>query len=148
MQNKLTFVFAVIGGLFVVSLVLALRAWPFLNAVETGGTPAYPDLQPKTYQVQADRVFEVARKVADRMPRWSRVTYRFGPHEIKAVARSAMFGFEDDVTIRVNAEGQGATVWVRSASRVGKWDFGQNARTIRAFLSALDQQLHSEAGRS
>ncbi len=148
MRNKLMIVLAALGGLFVLGLVLALRVWPFLNAVETGGTPAYPDLQPKTYQVPVDRVFEVARKVADRMPRWGRVTYRFGPHEIKAVARSAIFGFEDDVTIRMTPEGQGATVWVRSASRVGKWDFGQNARTIQTFLAALDQQLEGEAGQS
>ena len=148
MQNKFLMVLTLLGGLFVLGVVIALRVWPFLNAVETGGTPAYPDLQPKTYQVPVDRVFEVARKVADKMPRWGRVTYRFGPHEIKAVVRSATFGFEDDVTIRVTADGEGATVWVRSASRIGKWDFGQNARTIRAFLSALDQHLQSEAGRA
>ncbi len=144
----MTIVLAALGGALVLGLVLALRIWPFLNVVETGATPAYPDVQPKTYQAPVDRVFEVARKVADRLPRWGRVTYRFGPHEIKAVVRSPTFGFEDDVTIRVTPAGDGATVWVRSASRIGKWDFGQNARTIRAFLSALDQQLQGEPGRS
>ncbi len=144
----MTIVLAATGGALVLGLVLALRVWPFLNVVETGATPAYPDVQPKTYQVPVDRVFEVARKVADRLPRWGRVTYRFGPHEIKAVVRSATFGFEDDVTIRVTPEGDGAKVWVRSASRIGKWDVGQNARTVRAFLSALDQQLQGEQERS
>jgi uncharacterized protein (DUF1499 family) len=135
------------GGLLVLGLVLALQAWPFLNAVETGGTPAYPDLQTKIYHAPADRVFEVARKVADRLPGWGRVTYRFGgAHEIKAVVRSPLFGFEDDVTIRVTPEGQGTAVWVRSASRIGRWDFGQNARTVRAFQSALDQQLAPGSG--
>jgi uncharacterized protein (DUF1499 family) len=147
MRNKIMIFLAVVAALFVLVVILALRTWPLLNAVETGGTPAYPDLQPKTYPLPVDRVFEVSRKVADRMPRWGRVTYRFGPHEIKAVVRSATFGFEDDVTIRVTPQGNGALVWVRSASRIGKWDFGQNARTIRAFFAALDQQLQGEEGR-
>jgi uncharacterized protein (DUF1499 family) len=32
-------------------------------------------------------------------------------------------------------------VSVRSRSRLGKWDFGQNARNIRELLAALDQEL-------
>jgi len=32
-------------------------------------------------------------------------------------------------------------VSVKSESRFGPWDFGQNARNIRTFLSRLDQQL-------
>lgn len=139
-------VLGITGGLLVVGVVVALRVWPYVNAVETGGSPGYPDLQPKTYQMELDRLFEVSRKVADRMPGWSRVTYRFGPHEIKATVTSSLFRFQDDITIRVTPQGQGAVVWVRSASRIGQWDFGQNARTVRAFLVELDRALQGEPG--
>jgi uncharacterized protein (DUF1499 family) len=32
-------------------------------------------------------------------------------------------------------------VSVRSKSRFARWDFGQNARNIREFLSALDHEV-------
>ncbi|TKB72197.1 MAG: DUF1499 domain-containing protein [Nitrospira sp.] len=110
-----------------------------------GGSPGYPDLQPKTYPMELNRLVDVSRTVADRMPGWSRVTGGFGAHEINATVTSALFRFQDDITIRVTLQGQGAMVWVRSASRIGRWDFGQNARTIRAFLTELDRALPQES---
>jgi len=48
----------------------------------------------------------------------------------------------DDVTIRVRpASGQSVSVDVLSRSRVGKGDFGANARRIAQFLEALDSTL-------
>jgi uncharacterized protein (DUF1499 family) len=48
----------------------------------------------------------------------------------------------DDVTIRVRpASGQRLSVDMRSSSRVGKADFGTNARRIGGFLAALDSAL-------
>ena len=84
-----------------------------------GGSPGYPDLQPKTYPMELNRLVDVSRTVADRMPGWSRVTGGFGAHEINATVTSALFRFQDDITIRVTLQGQGAMVWVRSASRIG-----------------------------
>jgi len=138
-------VLGITGGLLVAGVVAALRVWPYVNAAETGGSPGYPDLQPKTYPMELDRLVDVSRTVADRMPGWSRVTGGFGAHEINATVTSALFRFQDDITIRVTLRGQGAMVWVRSASRIGRWDFGQNARTIRAFLTELDRALPQES---
>ena len=141
-------VWGITGGLLAVGVVAALRVWPYGNAAETGGSPGYPDLQPKTYPMELDRLSDVSRTVADRMPGWSRVTDGFGAHEIheiRATATSALFRFQDDIMIRVTRQGQGARVWVRSASRIGRWDFGQNARTIRAFLTELDRALPQES---
>jgi uncharacterized protein (DUF1499 family) len=45
------------------------------------------------------------------------------------------------VTVRVRGAGGRSTVSVRSRSRVGKWDFGQNARNIRELLTELDREL-------
>ena len=53
----------------------------------------------------------------------------------------AKVAYKDDVTIRVRREGGRTRVSVRSKSRIGRADFGQNARNIQLFLRELDQEL-------
>lgn len=119
--------------------------WPVLNRVETGKTPEYADLQPLTVALPAPQVFTAALGVARTLPRWTVVKSDAAEGVIEAEARTRLWRFVDDVTIRVVPGQGGTTVSVRSASRVGRGDFGQNARNIRAFLGALRRAL-GEAG--
>jgi uncharacterized protein (DUF1499 family) len=121
--------------------VLALRSWPLINIVETGRTPEYPDIQPRTYQQSTAEVFDAALHVINRLSRWSLVGYDEKQGDIQAEARTMLWRFVDDVRIRVVDRGGATVVEVRSASRVGRGDFGQNARRIRGFLKELDRQL-------
>jgi len=56
---------------------------------------------------------------------------------IEAVATTRWFGFQDDVIVRITAEGSGSRVDVRSKSRVGRSDLGTNAQRIRAYQRRL-----------
>ncbi len=57
---------------------------------------------------------------------------------IEASATSFWFGFTDDLVIRVRAaEAGGSLLDIRSVSRVGRSDFGQNAKRIGAILEVL-----------
>ena len=49
-----------------------------------------------------------------------------------------IMGFRDDVALRVRADGDGARIDVRSASRYGRHDFGTNAARIRSLLEDID----------
>ncbi|MBM7457138.1 uncharacterized protein (DUF1499 family) [Oceanisphaera litoralis] len=64
--------------------------------------------------------------------------------QLEAVVSSRLFGFRDDVAIRLTPVDTGSGVYtkvdMRSASRVGKSDLGANAERIRAFLADLEQQ--------
>jgi uncharacterized protein (DUF1499 family) len=60
---------------------------------------------------------------------------------VSAVHETRLFRFEDEVTVKIQRQGGATTVSVRSRSRVGTWDFGQNARNIRELLDALDAAL-------
>jgi uncharacterized protein (DUF1499 family) len=51
------------------------------------------------------------------------------------------YGFTDDVVVRIVADGVGSKVDVRSKSRVGRSDLGQNAKRIRTFLQELQAKL-------
>ena len=138
---------AVVAGITGFLLVLfALRAWPLINVVETGRTPEYPNITPRVYRESRDRVFDAALHAVHRLPRWSLISSRPESGEIRAEARTRMLRFVDDVLIRVTAGGETAVVTVRSASRIGRGDFGQNARNIRAFFDELDRQLNRASG--
>lgn len=61
---------------------------------------------------------------------------------IRAEARTPVFRFVDDVEIRIGLDADAQTrVDLTSASRVGRWDLGTNARRIRGFLRGLDRRL-------
>ena len=130
-----------IAGAVVLGAVVLLKAWPLINVVETGRTPEYPDITPRVYRVSTDRVFDAALHAVHRLPRWSLVSSRPETGEIRVEAKTLMLRFVDDILIRVTAGGETVVVAVRSASRIGRGDFGQNARNIRAFFDELDRQL-------
>jgi uncharacterized protein (DUF1499 family) len=123
----------------------AVTAWPRINDVETGRSPEYPDLQVRTYTASPGQVAEALKKALDGRPGWTVVGSGQGPGGtvVSAVHQTRVFRFEDDVTVKIRRQDGATTVSVRSRSRVGKWDFGQNARNIRDLLTALDSSLDS-----
>jgi len=69
---------------------VALRAWPMINMVETGRTPEYPDVQPRTYQRPMGEVFDAAMHAVSRLSRWTLVGYYETHGEIRVEARSRL----------------------------------------------------------
>jgi uncharacterized protein (DUF1499 family) len=69
------------------------------------------------------------------LPRWQVKSIDTDALEIKAERRTRLFRFVDDITIRLEALGDGGTrVHARSQSRLGKGDFGQNRRNLLELL--------------
>jgi len=64
-----------------------------------------------------------------------------GPYAFAAVWTSRLFHFKDDLTVNLLPEKEGTKVRVKSASRVGPYDFGQNARHVRQFFEELEREL-------
>lgn len=101
---------------------------------------AYPDIVPVVLPVAPAEAFRRADKVATELG-WEVVARAPTDGRIEAVDTTAWFGFEDDVVIRIQAEGAaGSRVDIRSKSRVGESDFGANARRIRSFIERLKQE--------
>ena len=129
----------------VVALFATMAIWPPINDVETGVTPQCPDVQPRAYRYSADRVLAAAEESVEALERFDLVTVDETTGLVEATATTRSGWFTDDVTIRVEANGDGgAIVFVRSRSRVGKGDFGQNARNIAAVQAAMDANLGVE----
>lgn len=142
----------VLGSVLLLALLVAglgwlsTLVWPVINDVKTGGTPEYPDLHPQRFHQPFDRVFDAALAAA-RSLGWEVTAVDRERGEIRAVAVTPVLRFRDDVTVSLAREGDGVVVNVRSRSRVGKGDFGANARRIRRFQEALASRLQAGAGR-
>jgi uncharacterized protein (DUF1499 family) len=136
LMKQLLVLGAVLGALW------CATAWPRINEVESGKTPEYPDLRVHDYGAGVDSVVKAVKAVASRIPGWEIVGVGKGSAgaEIQAV-HTVLLRLNYDVTIRVRREGSRTRVSARSKSRIGPWDFGQNARNLREILDALDHEV-------
>jgi uncharacterized protein (DUF1499 family) len=60
---------------------------------------------------------------------------------IEATQTSRFYGFKDDLVVRVREKDGRVAVDLRSKSRVGRSDMGQNAKRIREFIARLKDAL-------
>jgi uncharacterized protein (DUF1499 family) len=105
---------------------------------------AYPDVQPIFLDIDGGEAFDAvlraaaARhwKVIDAIPPGGRL----GLGHVDAIAHGMVLGFPDDVAIRITPLAGETRVDVRSVSRIGRHDFGANARRIEAFADELNDQ--------
>jgi uncharacterized protein (DUF1499 family) len=75
------------------------------------------------------------------MPTWEITFTDPATGAIEAVATTLVFGFQDDIVIRVRpAPHGGSRVDLRSKSRDGRGDIGANAARIRAFIRELEKR--------
>lgn len=96
------------------------------------------DLRPLDLALPPARAFDRARRVAEGMPGWKVTDVAPAEGRIEAVATSSLFGFRDDVVVRVRPVGDHtARIDVRSKSRDGRGDLGANAERIRTYLEAV-----------
>ena len=97
---------------------------------------AYGDLE--SIEVEGTVAETIAR--AEELARergWDIATVDPEGGRLEATAHASWIRFEDDVVLRVVPAGEGSQVDMRSVSRVGISDLGENAKRIRAFLAEL-----------
>jgi uncharacterized protein (DUF1499 family) len=96
-----------------------------------------PDLGPAKLTVAPGTAYVRVESVALAQPDWTVVRRDPDAGELEAVATTRLFGFHDDIVIRVRPDGTGSRVDMRSKSRDGRGDLGTNADRIRRIVSAL-----------
>ena len=124
--------------------VLPLRKGARNAVAYSPGTAAeqrkgYPDIGPLTLSLAPQAAFERALQAARQMG-WEVVAAAPEALRIEATDTTLLFGFKDDVVVRITPQGQGSVVDVRSLSRVGGSDFGTNAKRVRAYLGRLSDR--------
>ncbi|SEQ87117.1 Protein of unknown function [Faunimonas pinastri] len=105
---------------------------------------AYPDVGAHVFPIGPEQVYDAVETLVQN--RGWQITADIPPDDgdasrIEAVATSLVFGFRDDVVIRIERTAGGTRVDMRSRSRIGTHDLGTNARRIKAFFGELDLLL-------
>jgi len=118
-------------------------------AVRQAQAKAYPDVQPILLDLDGDEAYQtVLRAVFAR--HWTIIEAippggRLGLGHVDAVAHGLIFGFADDIAIRIRPLAGQTRVDVRSVSRVGRHDFGANAQRIEAFTDELKAEADADS---
>ena len=95
----------------------------------------------RTYPVDPGRLLPAVRRAVEGLHRWRLVASE--GDEVRAVRKTRLFGFRDDVTARVSPHPDGARLELASASRLGRGDLGQNPRNLAELLRAVDRAAGS-----
>lgn len=101
---------------------------------------AYPHVRPLELPLSFDDAFEMVLALVNARG-WEVLSADPEESQIEAIARSRLFGFEDEVAIRVTETDAGSVIDMRSRSRLGQIDRGANARRIAAILADLRLQI-------
>ena len=93
---------------------------------------SYPDIKSFETPLLPTEAFAQSLATAEKL-RWRVIGQDREQGLIEAVDQTLIFGFTDDIIIRIIPTGNGSRIDLRSASRAGISDLGVNAERIRAF---------------
>lgn len=126
------------GGVVPFRQVAQLRG-PDDNLLEPAPPNSYPNLHPLRLAKPQAVVYEAAMAEAQAQG-WT-ITDAEPPQRFEAISYTPWLRFADDVAIVIEPTADGSQVRMRSASRVGRGDLGQNARRIERFFLRLRTRL-------
>lgn len=153
--------------LFIANFEYSARAYPPINDITTdtedapnfwdvpnpviypGGKvaehqkAAYPNLKHLEVDMDSENAFTLAVEVAKGMG-WEIIVENTDDMQIEAVETSVMFGFKDNIVIRLQESADNTRVDMRSHSRLGKIDRGVNAKRILKYMHNLKQRIAEE----
>ena len=110
---------------------------------------AYPDLATVRVPMDSTGAYQLALNVARDLG-WRVVDSEppnlsgDGAALIEATARSLFFGFISDIAIRIRPGAVETAIDLRSVSRVGRHDFGSNARRVRRFIADAQETAREQ----
>ena len=109
------------------------------STAETRPEHPFPELTLRCYRMAPEALRGRVRHAMEILG-WEIVDER--DDHVHALVRSRLFGFIDDVTVKLVDAACGTELHVRSASRIGKADLGANARHIVDLHDILARQVY------
>src|SRR5215475_5181878 len=110
---------------------------------------AYPDIEPVELEISVDRAYAITRQLVNKR-KWLVIDER-APQpprligRIEAVARTPIMGFREDVSIRIQPDGEDSRVDIRSSSRYFDSDLGSNAARISRLIDDLNAAAEADS---
>ncbi len=108
------------------------------NATELAAvqTAAYPQVKTYYSDQSVSAMFDKSLQVIKDMS-WVLVSHDANAGIIEATETTPLWGFKDDVVIRISKQNEKTAVDLTSVSRIGRSDLGANAKRIVKFINAL-----------
>lgn len=110
------------------------------NVAETRPDHRFPELRTPRFDAPPAKVFTAARQAAASLG-WQIEQLDEGQRRFAAVATTAVWRFKDDIQVEVREAPEGAELYVRSASRVGRGDLAANLRRVLDFRAEVESRL-------
>jgi len=115
-----------------------LRTYLTTNVAETRPDHAFPELRERSFSLPASELYPQVLEAVGSLG-WRLVQDDPQALRLAAVVETPLLRFRDDVRIEVRpVAAEGSRLRVRSASRVGRGDFGANTRHVLDLYRALD----------
>ncbi len=126
------------------ALTSQVRVTPTSAALRDSIEAAFPNARTRSYPIDATEMFGIVEDLVTAHG-WEVRTRRAPPTaldigQINAIAVT-LFGWRDEVAIRVSGTAQGSTIDMRSVPLASLHDFGENGKRIEEFLLGLDQKV-------
>ncbi len=104
---------------------------------------AYPDIKPLLTRMPVDEALAHSLETALGLG-WTVIDFgqsdaETGAAYLEAFAETRLFGFVDDISIRIRPTDAGSRIDIRSASRLGLGDLGANAARIAEFINRFNE---------
>lgn len=98
----------------------------------------YPNIKPLFLNVSPGVAYHRALEAAHQMNWWKIQAADSLKGHIEATSTIPWFGFKDDIVVRIDTTNSGTSrIDVRSESRLGVSDIGENARRIRSYIAKI-----------
>jgi len=111
------------------------------HTAETVPVSAYPEREITAYRRPPLAVLDAALAAVNGFG-WTLESVDRKALSLHAVASTPVWGFKDDVVVRVKTGDDGASkLYIRSSSRVGKGDLGANTARLIRLRHAIEQRL-------
>lgn len=101
----------------------------------------YPDIRPVILSVAPGIAYHRCLDAAHGMNWWKIQAADSLEGRIEATSTIPWFGFKDDIVVRIDTtQSGGSRIDIRSMSRLGGSDIGENARRVRSYIAKIEQQ--------
>jgi len=141
---------AALVALFLLALALSTRGMKPTNVARTSEGSADALLRPLLLAFDEREAAALVRSLVPRMRTygraWRLISESKQGEEMRFAIEVPVLVFTDDLSLTLRPHPSGTLVEVHSRSRVGRGDFGENARHIRQIMSALKAEV--DAGKS
>jgi uncharacterized protein (DUF1499 family) len=140
--KKWSFAAATMLSIFGALWVYRNRKLFLVNDVTTGESFEYPDLRAHVYFGSIETVADATERAITIISKWRLVFRDNDQHVLQAEVEAPVGGFISEVTITLSNLGpRHVRAVIRSTSKMGRGDLGENARNIRQAQKSMDMLL-------